>query len=431
MWHVKPKQRGPKPGMSIVSVRATVLICAFLACLNTAQAAPPENWQGAWAHSPTAYNDRAAPPRADGTPAAQPGYAPLAPYRDVTVRQVVRISAPALAIRLRFTNEFGARDLHIGAAHIALAGENGAILPGSDHVITFAGSSTVEIPPGAPMVSDIITWVLPAPARLSISIHYPGETVPPAHTIFALDAWQSGGEHASDITLPMPIPAPSGLHVSQIDILPAHPGATLVAFGDSITEGVASTRGAFRGWPERLAERLQADSKTQGWSVVNAGIGSNRLLHDMPSTNALSRFDRDVLSVPGARAVIVLLGINDIQYTHRYPHEAVRASAEIAALRQLITRAHAAGLRIYGATITPFEGSADYTAEGEADRQAINSFIRSGAFDGIVDFDKVLRDSARTSRLRAELESHGHLHPNDEGYAVMGDSVPLSLFNDK
>jgi lysophospholipase L1-like esterase len=202
----------------------------------------------------------------------------------------------------------------------------------------------------------------------------------------------------------------------------------LVTFGDSITEGVASTTGAFRGWSDRLAERLQADDATKGWSVVNAGIGSNRLLHDTPSTNALSRFDRDVLSIPGVKAVIVLLGINDIQYSHRYPAEAVGAPEEIAAFQQLIDRAHAAGIRIYGATITPFGDTPDYTPGGEADRQAMNSFIRSGAFDGVVDFDAAVRDPANPTRLRSDYASNGNLHPNDAGYAAMGDSINLSLF---
>jgi lysophospholipase L1-like esterase len=131
------------------------------------------------------------------------------------------------------------------------------------------------------------------------------------------------------------------------------------------------------------------------------------------------------------KAVIVLLGINDIQYTHRYPAEAVRGGEEIAALRQLIDRAHAAGVVIYGATITPFEGSPDYTLEGEADRQAMNAFIRSGAFDGVADFDAVLRDPAQPTHLRATAESDGHLHPNDAGYRLMGDSIDLALFRDK
>ena len=384
-------------------------------------------WQGAWGHPPTAYN--ALPPvvRPDGRQ-VPPLYAPLPPYRDVTVRQIVRLSAPARAIRLRFTNEFGGKPLAIGAAHVALAGEDGAILPGSDHVITFAGKTSVELPPGAPLIGDTLSWSLPAFARLAISIHYPSETVPPAHNVFTLDAWQTHGDHAADITLPAPTPARTGLHVSEIDIVPQRAGNTLVTFGDSITEGVVSTPGAFRSYADRLAERLQANAGTRGWTVVNAGIGSNRLLHDTPSTNALSRFDRDVLSVPGVKAVIVLIGINDIQYTHRYPEQAVRAEQEIAALRQLIERAHAAGVKIFGATIMAFEGSPDYTPEGEADRQAVNGFIRSGAFDGMVDFDAATRDPARPTHLRTDQESDGHLHPNDAGYRVMGDSVDLSLF---
>ena len=388
-------------------------------------AAAQEHWQGAWAHPPTAYNDLAQRP--DERP-VRTGYAPLPPYKDVTVRQVVRLSAAARAVRLRFTNEFGDKVLHIGTAHIALAAENGAILPGTDHVITFAGKTSVDIPPGAPLLGDTITWVLPAFARLSVSIYYSDETLPPAHTVFILNAWQAAGDHAADVTLPEPAPARSGLHLSQIDILPVRSGATLVTFGDSITEGVASTTGAFRGWADRLAERLQANDATQNWSIVNAGIGSNRLLHDTPSTNALSRFDRDVLSIPGVKAVIVLLGINDIQYSHRYPSEAVRAPQEIAAFRQLIDRAHAAGIRIYGATITPFGDTPDYTSDGEADRQAMNSFIRSGAFDGVVDFDAAVRDPANPTRLRADFASKGNLHPNDAGYAAMGDSINLSLF---
>jgi len=423
-------RRAIKTGSFVIKRVFAVLVLSLFS-LGTLAAAPRETWQGAWGHPPTAYNDLAPIPRGDGRAPARPVYAPLPPYNDTTVRQVVRLSAAAQTIRLRFSNEFGNKPLRLGAVHIALAGDKDAILPGSDHVVTFAGRNAVDVPPGAPQLSDPLSWPLPAFARLAVSVHYPGETVPPAHTLFALNAWQSPGEQTSAPALANPMPARSGLHLSQIDIVPARPGGSLVTFGDSITEGVASSVGAFRGWPDRLAERLQADAALRGWSVVNAGMGSNRLLHDTPSTNALSRFDRDVLSVPGVKAAIVLLGINDIQYTHRNALEAVHAAEEIAALRQLITRAHAAGIRLYGATITPFEGSPDYTPEGEADRQAVNDFIRSGAFDGVVDFDAALRERAKPSQLDARFETDGHLHPNDAGYAQMGDSVPLSLFKEK
>lgn len=387
-----------------------------------------EGWQGAWGHPPTTHNNLPAATRPDGSSGPRPTYAPLPAYNGTTVRQIVRLSAGARAIRLRFSNELGSTALQLGAVHIALAADGDSIMPGTDHVVTFSGQSAVRIPPGAPMLSDTITWPLPAFAKLTVSVHYPAETLPPAHTLFTLEAWQAPGDHTASASLPSPVAARSGTHLSQIDILPVRSGNTLVTFGDSITEGVASTTGAYRGWPDRLSERLQAQAATRGWSVVNAGMGSNRLLHDTPSTNALSRFDRDVLSVPGVKAVVVMLGINDIQYSHRNPREAVGAAEMIAALTQLVDRAHAANIRIYGGTITPFEGSSDYTPEGEADRQTVNAFIRSGAFDGLVDFDAVLRDPDRPTRLRPSVESNGHLHPNDEGYRLMGDAIDLSLF---
>jgi lysophospholipase L1-like esterase len=408
-------------------VTALVLVTTGWLFAGSASAAP-SLWQAAWGHPPTVHNETPPTLSADSSRTIRPVYAPLPPYRDVTVRQFVRLSAGARAMRLRFSNELGKSQLVLGSVHVALADEDGRIQPGSDHLVTFNGKNGAILPPGAPLLADPITWTLPAFTRLAVSVHYPQETLPPAHTIFALSAWQASGDMAAAPALSAPAPARSGIHLSEIDILPLRPGATLVTFGDSITEGVASTPGKFRGWADRLAERLQANEATRGWSIFNAGMGSNRLLHDTPSTNGLSRFDRDVLSVPGVKAVMVLLGINDIQYSHRYPAEAVRAPEEIAALQQLIDRAHAAGLRIFGGTITPFEGSSDYTPEGEADRQAVNSFIRSGAFDGVADFDAALRDPAAPSRLRAETEGGGHLHPNDEGYRLMGDSISLSLF---
>jgi lysophospholipase L1-like esterase len=395
--------------------------------------AAPAGWVGAFGHVPTAYN--LSPPTTstgrDGTPrTVSPGYAPLDPYpAQTTVREVLRSGAAARALRIRFSNEFGSSPLRIGEAHVALAQADGAILPGSDHVLTFAGQRGIVIPPGAPMLSDPLDWDLAALSRLAVTVFYPDATVPPAHTLYALSAWAAAGNQASATALADAAPARSGNHVSEIDILPQHGGHTIVGLGDSITEGVVSTPGAFRGWPDRLAERLQADAATRRWSVVNAGIGSNRLLHDTPSTSALSRFDRDVLSVPGVRAVIMLLGINDIQYSRRNPAEAVDGAQIIAALGQLIARAHASGLAVIGGTITPFAGSGSYSPDGEATRGQVNDWIRgSGSFDGVVDFDRALRDPAQPTQLSAAADSGGHLHPGDAGYAMMGNAIDLGLF---
>lgn len=408
-----------------------VLMIASLSLGSGAAAQAP--WLGAFGHAPTAYN--LSPPTTvtgrDGNPrTVSAGYAPLPPYpAETTVREVVRVSAPSRAIRVRLSNEFADKVLHIGEIHIALAAANGETIPGSDHVLTFMGHRDASIPVGAPLLSDPVNWTLPGLAMLAVTVFYPDETVPPAHTLYALNAWAARGNQAGQSVLADAVPARSGNHLSEIEIAPAAEGHTVVCFGDSITEGVVSTVGAFRGWPDRLAERLQANTATRVWSVVNAGIGSNRLLHDTPSTNALSRFDRDVLAVPGVTKVIILLGINDIQYSRRNPSEAVSADDMIAALNQLIVRSRERGVRVIGGTITAFEGSSSYSLEGEAVRIKVNEWIRnSGAFDGVVDFDLATRDPSHPSRLLGTADSGGHLHPNDAGYAMMADAINLNLF---
>jgi lysophospholipase L1-like esterase len=411
------------------------LAAAIYATVAVAAEIPPETWLGSWAHVTTAYNMTVPPPATgpDGAPLparGRPAYAPLPPYENVTVRELARISVDARRIRVRFSNEYGDKEMHIGGAHIAIAADKGGIVPGSDHVLTFSGKASVTVPVGAPILSDPVDWTLPAFSRLAISVYYPDKTTPPAHTLFTLSAFASSpGDFLASPELPGATPARTGNAASEIDVVPATAKHVVVTFGDSITEGVVSTTDAFRGWADRLAERLQQNPATRDWSVVNAGIGSNRILHDTPGTNALARFDRDVLSVPGVAAIIVLLGINDIQYSHRNAAEAVDAQQMIAGLQQIADRAHAHRLKIFGATITAFEGSPDYTEQGEAARQAVNRWIRtSGAFDGVVDFDAVTRDPARPTHLLASVESSGHLHPSDAGYAVMGDSIDLNLF---
>jgi lysophospholipase L1-like esterase len=396
--------------------------------------AAPVTWLGTFGHAPTAYN--LSPPTTatgrDGNPrSVPPGYAPLPPYRaETTVREVVRTSAAARSLRVRFSNEFSGTALRIGEAHVALAAEDGEIVPGSDHVLTFAGQHTVVIPPGAPFLSDPVDWPIPALAKLAVTVFYPDETQPPAHTLYALNAWAAAGNQADAQTLADAVAARSGNHFSEVDVVPQAGGHTVVCFGDSITEGVAATVGAFRGWPDRLAERLQANAATRGWSVVNAGIGSNRLLHDTPSVGALARFDRDALAVPGVTKIILLIGINDIQYSRRNPSEAVGADEIIAAMAQLVTRAHARGVAMIGGTITAFEGSSSYSPEGEAIRVKVNDWIRSsGVFDGVADFDRATRDPAHPGRLLDAADSGGHLHPNDAGYAMMGDAIGLNLFS--
>jgi lysophospholipase L1-like esterase len=220
----------------------------------------------------------------------------------------------------------------------------------------------------------------------------------------------------------------TGVFVSAVETVSRDAQRTLVTLGDSITEGFGSTINEFRGWSDVLAQRLHANRRTRNWSVADAGINSNRLLHDSPGTNALARFDRDVLSIPGVKAVILLEGINDIGYSHTHPEEAVTAAEIIAAYRQLIARAHAHGIALFGATLTPFSQSHYYDSAGESSRQAVNAWIRnSGAFDGVVDFDAALRDPANPNAVREDLQGGDHLHPNDAGYRIMANCVRLDL----
>jgi lysophospholipase L1-like esterase len=421
-------------GTSGMTLRSVFFFAMTVAGISVCSGAVAQtSWQGAFGHAPTSYN--LSPPTVmtgrDGNPRTVPaGYAPLSPYAaQTTVREVVRVDAASRAMRVRLSNEFSNKALRIGEVHLALAADNGQIIAGSDHVLTFRGLRDASIPAGAPLLSDPVNWTIPALTMVAVTIVYPEESVPPAHTLYALNAWAAPGNQAGANVLTDAAPARSGNHLSEIDITPIAKGHTVVCFGDSITEGVASTVGAFRGWPDRLADRLQANTASRGWSVVNAGVGSNRLLHDTPSTNALSRFDRDVLAVPGVTKAIILLGINDIQYSRRNPAEAVSADDMIAALGQLIARAHARGVGMIGGTITPFDGSSSYSPEGEAMRTRANAWIRnSGAFDDVIDFDLATRDPAHPTRLLDAADSGGHLHPNDAGYAMMGDAINLKLF---
>ena len=414
-------------------MRQFTLALVGLILMSGSAKATGDSWLCAFGHAPTVYN--LSPPSIvlgpDGnTRTVAPGFSPLPPYpADTTVRQAIRVSVAARSVRVRFSNEFSKSELRIGEAHIALTSEGGDIVPGSDHLLTFAGRRDTVIPGGAPLLSDPVDWTIGTLTRLTVTVHYPAETVPPAHTLYALKAWSAPGNQAAAHSMSDAVAARSGSYFSALYVVPQTARRTIVCLGDSITEGVGSEPGAFRGWTERLVERLQANASTRRWSVVNAGIGSNRLLHDTPSTSALSRFDRDVLAVPGLSKVIIALGINHIQYSRRNPAEAVSADEIIAAMGQLIARAHARGVEVIGATITPFEGSGSHSPEGEAMRTRVNDWIRnSGAFDGVIDFDRALRDPLRPAQLLAAEDSGGGLHPNDAGYAMMSDAIDLTLF---
>ncbi len=342
-------------------------------------------------------------------------------------------------VRVRLSNAYGKDTLEIGAAHIALRAQGSGITAGSDRVLTFSGRPTVSIPPNALALSDPVKLTVPANGDLAISIFLPKAT-PGAgiHYSAQQTSYVGQGDLTTAASITEPVTITSWVFLTGLDVLTSYPGAAVVAFGDSITDGARSTVDANLRWPNILASRLLARRGTL-IGVLDSGIGGNRILHDASNNvrfgvNALARFDRDVLAQAGVKYVIVLEGINDLGHpgTSAPESEAVSADAIIAGLKQMIERAHEHGLRIFGATLTPFEGTAIpgyFTPEKETKRKAINEWIRtSKAFDGVIDFDKAVRGPNHPDRMLPKFDGGDHLHPGDAGYKAMGNAIDLTIF---
>ncbi|WP_342240627.1 SGNH/GDSL hydrolase family protein [Inquilinus sp. OTU3971] len=373
-----------------------------------------------------------------GSWGASPAF-PVGPeLNNATIRQLVRISAGGSQVRVRFTNETGPQPVMIGAATIARPGNApGSIDPASSKPLTFGGATSITVPPGAPAISDPIDLAVSPLDSLSISLFVSRWTGPSVvHPLGVQTAWVSlAGDSTTAATLPEETESTMRFLLSRVEVAAA--GGTVVTLGDSITDGYGSGVDGNRRWPDILAERL-AKAGGPAVGVVNSGISGNRILHDLPEQlfgpSALSRFDRDVLSVPGVRWVVIMEGINDIGHSGSagLTEQAVSADEIIGGLRQLVARARGAGLKAYCATLTPYEGTVFanyYSAEGETKRQAVNQWIRTGqGCDAVIDFDAVVRDPAQPSKLKAEFDEGDHLHPNAAGYEAMANSVDLGLF---
>jgi lysophospholipase L1-like esterase len=405
------------------------LILAIASCLATWTngAAPKESdqvWVATWGASPVA---------------PLPGNSTNPGFTNQTVRLVVHTSLGGNEVRVRLSNAFGTESLVIGAAHVALRSMNAAVVGGTDRPLTFGGSASATIPPGALVVSDSVKLDVPALSDLAVSLYLPGSTGQATWHAAALSTnyVSRTGDFTAAADFPIDHTVASWFYLTDVEVKSSKDTSAVVTFGDSITDGTRSTPDTNHRWPNQLAERLTQHHVKL--SVVDEGIAGNRVLHDFVGPNALARFDRDVLTQPGVAFVTVLLGINDIGDISRVlanqpgqpsiAPQPVSAEQIIAGHLQMIARAHQQGLKMVGCTLTPFEGAAYFTPEGETKRQAVNKFIRSGAaYDGVIDFDAVVRDPGHAARFLPAYDSGDHLHPNDAGYKAMADAIDLSLF---
>ena len=366
---------------------------------------------------------------------------PADDLRDATLRQTMRVTAAGDEIRLRITNAFGTAPLRVNSASVARPQAPGrsTIDPQSLTPVLFDGRTGVVIPPGADWLSDPVAWPVEAAGDVAVSLHLVdaagGQT---GHPGARSTTFVAPGDQVTALDLTGAKTAERWYFVAAIEACDPDLDGAVVILGDSITDGYGVPADTNQRWPDRLAARLQADPATRGLSVINQGIGGNRLLLDGLGPNLLARFERDVLSHPGVRFLVVLEGVNDLGVlTRDHPASAQAHAALVEQMsgvyRQIVERARARGIRVIGATIMPYGGSEYYhpTAENEADRQRLNAWIRTpGNFDAVIDFDRIMGDPDRPDRLRADVDSGDGLHPSMAGYVVMGDALPLDLFKE-
>lgn len=400
--------------------------------------------------------------------------------QQVTLRQVVHISQGGKRMRVTFSNEFGTTPLQFSSAHVAFQSAGSRVLTNTDRALTFGGQQGVTIAPGQTATTDAVAETVPIFSDVVISAVLPQQDVPAItyHAAAHTTTYMAPGDHATAEQFLPPTVAPPGLStpdlkaplaapltdksivqsatspqtstgfgteasadvlqttswyfLKSIEVDRTRKSAAVVAFGDSITDGTGSTSETNRRWPDVLAPLLAANKKTAALSVVNEGIGGNRILHEGAGPSAMARFDREVLSQPGIRFVLMLEGINDIGNMNRAPADAVTEQQLVDAYTALAARAHARGVRFIPATILPYKGAKYFSTDGEQIRQHLNTFFRSSPlFDGYVDFDKATQDPQQPDQLLPKYDHGDHLHPSDEGYAAMGAAINLKLFRRK
>ena len=417
-----------------MKLRIMLAVLVFAAPAGFAQ----DHWVGTWAAAPMGVNNPGGKfgvgvkPVAPAVASADaPVVVDATPGPGSTLRLVVHASIGGGAVRVVFTNEFGVDPLVVGGATVGATTAGGGVEKAVP--LAFAGRAGVTIPPGALMVSDPVAMSLKAFSNLSISLFLPEQPINKLsmHPAAYQTSYLVAGNAVTSLALETPQEIRSWDFIKEVEVLAPVGAGAVVAFGDSITDGALSTRDANHRWPDVLAMRLAANKKTAGLAVLNEGIGGNRVLHDTTGPSALARFDRDVLGLAGVKYLILMESINDIGHAMDpvKPYDVVTAEDLIAGFQQMVLRAHAHGIKVIGATLTPYGGAKYASPAGEVARKAVNTWIRtSPMLDGVIDFEKATEDPANPGVFLPLYDSGDHLHPRDAGYKAMGDSIDLRLF---
>ena len=400
-----------------------VTFFSFLAAEN-----PSQHWVATWSTSNAAVPDPAT-------------------FKNQTIREIVRTSIGGQAIRIRLANTFGTQAVTFDSVYVGLQKSGASLVAGSNHAVTFGGSKAITIREGAEALSDTISLAVDSEHNLSVSLFASGSTGPATVHPVALQTnyiSDAGNFSSSEAASPFAKTTQSWYFLQSVEVIASpNVNGAIVALGDSITDGASSRLDKYERWTDVLSRRLLSSGSQPAMSVLNAGISGNRVLTNSPcwGANALARLDRDAFSQTAVRAVILFEGTNDIgqpdtptaplapQVVPCLSRTQISADELIAGYKQIIAQAHARGLKIFGATILPYQGFGGWTQRGETKRIAVNSWIKtSGSFDGVIDFASAIADPANSQRMNPKYDSGDHLHPGPAGHEAMGNAVDLALF---